>query len=261
MADFWIRVHANLAQKPVTFRAAEALGVKRSAAIGHLVMFWGAVSQHCEDGHVAQYPDAQLESWAGWEGARGRFAKFIREQHLDESGVVREWDEYGGQLRKSRERNRAKVARWRQQQESRNPGVTVTETVTGTVTLPSRNGVMKRNETKRNETEDQLQGVRKRTPPPEWVGLARAQWEAKQGPLTDKRTQSALSPLVTKHGGWEPVSKGMADYLTATPGSKARIEWFAERGTYWVNLAAMPLFDERGNGTERYRVTVEGKAA
>lgn len=102
--------------------------------------------------------------------------------------------------------------------------------------------------------------VRKRTPPPDWVGLAIAQWAAKQGHLTATRVQRALASLVTKHG-WEAVSKGMADYLTATPGEKAKLEWFAERGTYWVTLAAMPMTDpETCQPTERYRVTMRNAA-
>lgn len=96
---------------------------------------------------------------------------------------------------------------------------------------------------------------------PEWVDLARAQWAAKVGPLPPARIRKALAVLVTAHD-WDAVHKALADYLTATPLSKARLEWFAERGTYWVQLAQQPLQDPATcQPTERYRVVVEGKAA
>lgn len=106
MAEPWIRVHANLAAKPVVFRAIEALGVSQPEVVGLLVTFWGAVSQHAPNGAVAQFPDAQLEAWAGWTRKRGKFAAFIRAAHLDAQGRVNEWDDYAGVLEEQRRQSR-----------------------------------------------------------------------------------------------------------------------------------------------------------
>jgi hypothetical protein len=91
----------------------EALGISQHEAIGVLVQFWGSVSQHATHGYVAAFPDAQLEAWAGWTKKRGKFAKFVREHHLDPQGVVNEWDEYAGALedRKEKDRRRKRKSR------------------------------------------------------------------------------------------------------------------------------------------------------
>lgn len=98
---------------------------------------------------------------------------------------------------------------------------------------------------------------------PEWVPLAVAQYAEKVGPIPPGRMRKALSSLVTLHG-WDSVAKGLADYLSATPLAKARPEWFAERGTYWVELAKQPMIDpETCEPTERQRVLIgrTGRAA
>lgn len=104
-------------------------------------------------------------------------------------------------------------------------------------------------------------GVARARVTPEWVTECQAQWSEKVGHLTPGRVQKALGVAVESLG-WEAVQKGLADYLTATPLAKARLEWFAERATYWAGLAAQPLTDPgTGQPTARYRVVVEGKAA
>lgn len=110
MAEPWIRVHANLISKPVIRRAVEQLGISRAAAIGHLVTFWGSVSQHTAHGQVAHFSDGQIEDWAGWSGRRkGEFARFIRQFHVDAQGRVNEWDDYAGALETRREKERERL--------------------------------------------------------------------------------------------------------------------------------------------------------
>ena len=92
MSEPWIRVHANLASKPVIARAVATLGVAENEAIGLMVRFWGSVSQHVVNGDVREATDRQIEFWAGWTRRRGRFAAFIRSAHLDMDGRVNEWD-------------------------------------------------------------------------------------------------------------------------------------------------------------------------
>lgn len=120
MAEPWIRVHANLGGKPVTFRASEQLKVSENEAIGLLVRFWGSMSQLGDNGHVDRLTDTQIESWAGWRGKRGKFAAFIRGTHTDAEGRVNDWDEYAGKLedrrakdrdRKHNERERRRMSR------------------------------------------------------------------------------------------------------------------------------------------------------
>lgn len=113
MADPWIRVHAALIDKPVIARAVTALGVNEHAAVGLLVTFWGAVSRNVVGGMAGPATDAQLELWARWRGKRGRFAAFIRSQHIDIEGRVNEWDDYAGALeqRRAKERDRLRNKR------------------------------------------------------------------------------------------------------------------------------------------------------
>lgn len=124
MAEPWIRVHANIAEKRVSIRAAEQLGVSVNEAIGMLVRFWGAMSRLGHDGDVTALTDLELETWGGWLGrgrAKGRFAAFIREHHTDEEGRVNEWDEYQGALedrrKKDRDRQKNRRDRMRRQRE------------------------------------------------------------------------------------------------------------------------------------------------
>lgn len=119
MADPWIRVHAQLYQKPVIGRAATALHVSRHEAIGVLAVFWGAVSQLSVNGEVGQYTDEQIEAMAMWTRRRGKFAAFIRANHLDAAGRINEWDDYAGalELRRATERNRLRNKRERLRQQ------------------------------------------------------------------------------------------------------------------------------------------------
>src|SRR5262245_25963210 len=124
MAEPWIRVHANIAHKPVVSRCAEALHVSRHEAIGLLVEFWGSVSQHSTNGDVSTFSDGQLEDWAGWHRRRGAFAAFVRSSHIDPDGRVKEWDDYAGklELRRATERSRLREKRERVRQQLQNVG-------------------------------------------------------------------------------------------------------------------------------------------
>lgn len=109
MSDPWIRVHSNARNLKVVWRAVEFLGVSPEAAVGLLVVLWGQVAQHSENGHIDNVPDAQLEGWVGWTGEPGRFARFVREKHAVD-GRIREWDDYAGKLEERREKDRERKA-------------------------------------------------------------------------------------------------------------------------------------------------------
>jgi hypothetical protein len=157
MAEPWIRVHANLVDKPIIDRAVDALDVSEHEAIGLMVTFWGSVSQNIIGGQLADVSDRQIERWARWHGRRGRFANFIRTAHLDADGRVNEWDEYAGALeqRRAKERERLRNKRRPVAQHDSNNGHDVAqrthETVNDVARLlqPAR---AIRNETKRVTT-------------------------------------------------------------------------------------------------------------
>ena len=105
MTDPWIRVHSNVRSLTVVWRAVECLGLPPDSAVGLLVILWGQVAQHSENGRIDNVPDAQLEGWVGWSGEPGKFARFIREKHITD-GRIREWDDYAGKLEERREKDR-----------------------------------------------------------------------------------------------------------------------------------------------------------
>lgn len=263
MAEPWIRVHAQLRRKPVVARAAVSLNLDPQKAMGMLVEFWGNVAAHADNGSIVGIPDPLLEEWAGWRGKRGAFAKWLREHHLDAEGRVSEWDDYAGALEQRRAKERQRL------HDKRNLLRNTVRTVAqqnADVAQPLQDVATRareRNGTERNGTEvqEQKQGARKRAAVPDWVGECVAQWAEKVGHIKASRVHVALGPAVTTHG-WDSVAKGLADYLVATPGGRTRIEWFAERATYWVELAKQPMTDPQTcQPTARFRVVVEGKAA
>lgn len=155
MAEPWIRVHADLISKPVIGRLGRTLSVSPYEAMGCLVTFWGNVSRHAKNGHVANYDDEQLETWAGWPIRRGQkrgaFANWLRQNHIDADGRVNEWDEYAGALESRREKERTRLRNKRhgvaQQPAPESNGVAQHLTDVGT-------RARERNETIRDETKE-----------------------------------------------------------------------------------------------------------
>lgn len=168
MSAPWIRVHALLAARPVVYRLAPLCGDDLAKAVGHLVILWGNVSVHAENGFVRDYPDAQLEKWAEWNGPRGDFAAWLRKYHLDEDGRIRDWDEYAGALEARRAKERARVATRRSDPLRCTHGVAqqtrdVVQQSHGvrTVLQPARANETTRDDTRRDETR-----TPESTPPP-----------------------------------------------------------------------------------------------
>jgi hypothetical protein len=133
----------------------EFASLDKARAVGYLGMFWGALSQHCVGGNIADVPDSLLEEWAEWKGKRGVFASFVR-QHHSRGGIVNEYDDYSGRLDARREKDRQRQAEWRKSHTPNAPDDTlgnayVTRDITST--SPLANGVTIRNDTKRYETE------------------------------------------------------------------------------------------------------------
>lgn len=114
MAEPWIRCHARLYDRRVVTRAMRALRVDEMTAIGHLVTFWGAVSERVArgdllDGDVARYSDDVLADMARWRGDVHLFATFVRRDHCDSRGVLNDFTEYFGLLAERRRKNRERM--------------------------------------------------------------------------------------------------------------------------------------------------------
>jgi len=109
MTEPWFRMHANILDKRVVWRLANATNIHPVRAAGHLAVFWGKVSQNVRGGDVSAIPDAQLEAWAAWDGKRGKFASWLRTEHTT-GGIVNEYDEYSGALDDRREKDRLRQA-------------------------------------------------------------------------------------------------------------------------------------------------------
>lgn len=241
----WIRVHGQLIRKSVTIRLAEATHINPHEAVGVLVTFWSNVAANVVNGQVANRTDRELEAWADWQRKRGTFAKWVREQHLDADGRVREWDEYGGKLEAIRERDRLRKSTGIPQEVHRNgngnPGNSLATRAEG----KEREG---------KEPTEKSKEPRKRAALPDWVNLAEALWTTKIGTVTPARIRRALGKLVDAYG-WLRVADAMEVYASADegpgPGKSRRIEWFADDFHAWRTLAETPIDDGQGGLTER----------
>jgi hypothetical protein len=257
----WIRVHANLMDKPVVYRLAQALRLDPVKAGGHLVAFWGKVAQHAQNGHVASLPDVQLEEWAKWNGKRGAFATWLRGAHLDNDGRVREWDEYAGALELRREKERTRI---RQKRANSSQNV-AQQPADGCATVGQRTQSVATPARERNETRRELQqrtgadapappnGTSNGTaePPANWVADGVELWASREGVVSHKRMGATLKPVVDRFG-WTATRAGLAEYLEEHKGTR-KVEWFAENATRWITQATAPLVDEHGELTERGR--------
>lgn len=248
--DPWIRVHAHLVEKPVVCRMAQALKIDPFKATGHLVTFWGSVAQHGKNGSIKDLPDSLLERWAGWTGRRGAFAAWVRAEHTDDEGRINEWDIYQGTLEQRREKERERLRNKRK-------GVAPTDAqplrdATQSVATHAR----ERNGTEQRSTTKTASDAGASGPKGGWPVEAAAMWAAKVGPISPGKAGALLKPLVETHE-WPAVKAGLADYLSATPTTRANLAWFVERGTYWVDLAKQPGVDPvTGQYSERSRVVL-----
>lgn len=101
----WIRVDASAPRDPAIARIAGELGVRAAEALGLCAAVWCAMSEHAVRGDIAEVPDRTLESWAQWEGRRGRFAPIFRKIFAP-AGVVHGWTDRQGALLTRMERDR-----------------------------------------------------------------------------------------------------------------------------------------------------------
>ena len=255
----WIRVHGALIDKPVVTRLAEAVKVSRLEAAGLLVTFWGAVSQHCANGQVAHYSDAQIEAWAHWTRRRGAFAKWLRDHHLDDDGRVREWDEYAGKLEVIRERDRQRKAAKCPAERDRNSSGKPSELLD--VSTPAR-----ANETKRDETKDlkPSRSAKKPAETPEtggWPAALAAHWTEHIGDVDPGRVGKRLKRIVDKFG-LPPVLAAVVAYSDEPMGTRPRtLEDFASNFQRWRKESEIPIVQDGVITPRGERITRPGAIA
>lgn len=107
------QVEAGFPRSKLVDRAMTSLGLDRDQAIGKFVRLWLAMLQCGPGGSLADRSDDWIEEEVGWRGMRGAFAAFVRQYHLDERGVIRDWDEKYGKLDRLREQARDRKRRQR----------------------------------------------------------------------------------------------------------------------------------------------------
>lgn len=245
MAEPWIRVHANLATKPVTLRLAGQLHISINEAVGLLVRFWGQMSQHGANGSVQALTDLELEAWGGWTRKRGAFAAFIREHHTDEHGRVREWDEYAGKLeiRRTKDRERKRNSSGIPAESERNSNGHPRDLHSDSI--PAR---AVRNETKRNDTSKATTAQRKNgvesSNGANWVDPLQQLWSSRVGPITHGRIGKALKEAHAAHG-LDDLLRGMESFITAQRvlHKPCEITWFARDVQTWLTGREIGVID------------------
>lgn len=118
MKALWIRVEAHAKDSVKVAQLAEQLGLDPIHALGLYVALGGAIAEHTDAGHIADVPNATLETWAGWKGKRGEFARAVREILQDGDGNYDEWNDSMGKLVERRARDRDRKEREKRDREA-----------------------------------------------------------------------------------------------------------------------------------------------
>lgn len=89
----WIRWDVRAPRSEVVAFIADRLKLRVYAAHGLYVAMCCGFGAERPDGRIDQVTDTALETWAGWDGRRGRFAAAIREwcSQGTDPGILRGW--------------------------------------------------------------------------------------------------------------------------------------------------------------------------
>lgn len=87
----WIRLDVSTPDHPLIHDLAKSLEVGVAQAFGHYAAVVCRMGEHREDGRLADVPDGALESWACWQGKKGRFALALRRLCQTEDGQIKGW--------------------------------------------------------------------------------------------------------------------------------------------------------------------------
>lgn len=105
--NLWIRLDVSSPREPKVLGIASELDLDPMHAYGLTVATWCAVGEHAPDGDLAGIPDLVLESWAGWRGVRGAYAKAFRGAFMDGDRMPG-WDRLQGKLIALAEKDRSR---------------------------------------------------------------------------------------------------------------------------------------------------------
>lgn len=262
----WIRVHGHLIDKPVVSRLVKATGVNRHEACGVLITFWSGVAENADNGLIRGHDDHQLEKWASWPQTRtrrGKFAAWVRAEHMDSDGRVPEWDDYAGELEYQRERNRINQQKLRDRRKTKLEEFRARGSGDRNGDVSDMSPTTRRNETKRDETKEELlsrpraKKPRESSPELPWVPVLTDLWIDKVGAVVHGRLGKAFKPIVDKHGV-ESVSAAIDVYASADEGPKngRSVELFAQNFQHWLRIARTPLADATGLTARGQRVGI-----
>lgn len=74
----YFRINVDLPRDPFVTALAVTIRTPLVATIGHLMLFWSRVAQHCPGGDLSGVSDKQIERWAEWKGSRRTFVAALR---------------------------------------------------------------------------------------------------------------------------------------------------------------------------------------
>lgn len=126
----FVQVETGLRRSKLVDRLRECLGTSTAQTIGHLVLLWSAALDARTGGDLSERSDRWIEDEAGWQGEPGAFAACIRQWHLDERGVIRDFEAKYGKLDVDR-RKATEVKREQRRRERGDSPADVPEVSTG----------------------------------------------------------------------------------------------------------------------------------
>jgi hypothetical protein len=94
----FVQVETGLRRSKLVDRMVAELEVVPVIVIGCLVLLWSEALEARTRGDLSERSDRWIEDAAGWRGEPGAFAAAVRRHHLDEHGVIRDFEEKYGKL-------------------------------------------------------------------------------------------------------------------------------------------------------------------
>jgi hypothetical protein len=94
----FVQVETGLRRSKLVDRMVTELEVVPAIVIGCLVLLWSEALEARTRGDLSERSDRWIEDAAGWRGEPGAFAAAVRRHHLDEHGVIRDFEEKYGKL-------------------------------------------------------------------------------------------------------------------------------------------------------------------
>lgn len=120
MWSIWIKSYSSLKDSIKTKRVARRLNITVPQVIGHLHMLWWWVMEQAETGDISHVDAWEVEEVMCWNGEEGAlFSAMVEFGFVDDDGQSRsihDWQDYSGSVLSQRDKNREKLARFRERQ-------------------------------------------------------------------------------------------------------------------------------------------------